>query len=130
MYTQTTQDIKVSVFPNYLAGHSDPAEYRYVWSYTIQLENFRQDTVQLINRYWQITDALGQVQEVRGSGVVGEQPVIKPGEAFRYTSGVPLRTSSGIMMGAYEMVLENGDHIDVAVPPFSLDTPEAMQKPN
>ena len=130
MYTQTTQDIKVTVFPNYLAEHSEPDNFHYLWSYTIQLENFRKDSVQLLNRHWQITDAMGMRQEIRGAGVVGSQPILKPGEAFSYTSGVPLRTSSGIMMGEYEMMLENGERIDVTVPAFSLDTPEAVQKPN
>jgi ApaG protein len=79
--------------------------------------------VQLRHRYWQITDSLGRVQEVRGAGVVGEQPVLKPGEAFEYTSGTPLPTPSGIMMGAYQMESESGEQFDVAVPPFSLDSP-------
>ncbi len=76
-----------------------------------------------VNRYWQITDSLGRVQEVRGAGVVGEQPTLRPGEAFEYTSGTPLPTPSGIMVGAYEMKGLNGRHFDVAVPAFSLDSP-------
>ncbi len=81
------------------------------------------DTVQLVNRYWHITDSLGRVQEVRGPGVVGEQPTLKPGESFEYTSGTPLPTPSGIMVGTYEMESANGRRFDVAVPAFSLDSP-------
>jgi ApaG protein len=130
MYTKTTNKIKVTVLPHYLGEQSEPDENRYFWAYTIQVENHSDDTVQLINRHWKITDGLGRMQEVRGEGVVGEQPVLKPGDAFQYTSGVPLATPSGIMMGQYEMSLENGDKIQVAVPPFSLDSPFGMAKPN
>ena len=130
MYTKTTNGIKVTAVPYYLADQSEPAENRYCWAYTIQLENHSTQTVQLLNRYWHITDALGRTHEVRGPGVVGEQPVLKPGEAFRYTSGVPLPTSSGIMFGEYEMVLETGVKFQVAVPAFSLECPFGNSKPN
>jgi len=122
MYIKTTNNIKVSVFPDYLEEYSKPDENTYVWSYTVQLENYGVQKVQLINRYWQITDGRGNVQEVRGEGVVGEQPFLKPGEAFQYTSGVPLNTSSGIMQGAYEMECEDGQKITVEIPAFSLDS--------
>ncbi len=130
MYTKTTKDIKVTVLPHYLEQQSEPDNDCYVWAYTIQLENHGKDTVKLVNRYWRITDGMGRVQEVRGPGVVGETPVLKPGEAFQYTSGVPLKTPSGIMVGQYEMTLENGEKIDVAVPAFSLDSPFGMRRPN
>ena len=130
MYTKTTKDIKVTVLPYYLDQQSEPENNCYFWAYTIQLENFGKDTVKLQNRYWHITDGMGRVQEVRGAGVVGENPILKPGDAFQYTSGVPLRTPSGIMSGQYEMTLENGDKIDVEVPAFSLDSPLGMSKPN
>lgn len=130
MYTKTTKDIKVTVSPHYLDNQSEPDEDLYVWAYTIHLENHGKDTVKLLNRYWRITDSFGRVQEVRGTGVVGEHPVLAPGEAFEYTSGVPLKTPSGIMMGTYEMALENGDKIVVDVPAFSLDSPFVMGKPN
>ncbi len=130
MYTKTTKDIKVTVQPYYLEQQSEPDDDCYVWAYTIKLENFGDETVTLLNRYWHITDSLGRIQEVRGPGVVGEQPVIKPGTAFHYTSGVPLKTPSGIMMGQYEMVSEHGDKIAVEVPAFSLDSPFGMSKPN
>jgi ApaG protein len=130
MYTKTTKDIKVTVLPHYLEQQSEPSDDCYVWAYTIQLENHGHEAVKLLNRYWKITDAMGRIQEVRGSGVVGEQPTLKPGEAFRYTSGVPLKTPSGFMVGQYEMAFENGEKIDVAVPAFSLDSPLGMSKPN
>ncbi|NDE91339.1 MAG: Co2+/Mg2+ efflux protein ApaG [Alphaproteobacteria bacterium] len=128
MYTATTRDIKVSVKPVYLEGQSTPDERHFVWAYQVKIENQSEITVQLINRYWKITDALGRVQEVRGEGVVGEQPVLKPGQAFEYTSGTPLPTPSGIMMGRYEMVCDDGARFEIDVPAFSLDIPGA-QKP-
>src|SRR5262249_30365521 len=123
MYSQTTRGIKVTAVPRYLVDQSEPEQNRYFWAYTIQLENDSDQTVQLLNRYWHITDAFGRSQEVRGPGVVGEQPVLKPGEAFRYTSGVPLSTPSGMMFGEYEMELETGATFQVAVPAFSLECP-------
>jgi ApaG protein len=130
MYTKTTKDIKVTVLPHYMRDQSEPAENRYFWAYTIQVENNGKQSVQLMNRYWHITDGLGRSQEVRGEGVVGAKPVLKPGEAFEYTSGVPLETPSGIMVGEYEMEIEGGDKFQVAVPAFSLDSPFGMSKPN
>ena len=130
MYTKTTKDIKVTVLPHYLEQQSEPDNDCYVWAYTIQLENHSKETVKLLTRYWHITDGLGRTQEVRGNGVVGENPVLKPGEAYQYTSGVPLKTPSGIMMGNYQMILENGDKIDVDVPAFSLDSPFGTTRPN
>ena len=130
MYTKTTKDIKVTVLPHYLDNQSEPDDDLYVWAYTIQLENHGTESVKLLNRYWRITDSMGRVQEVRGPGVVGEHPVIEPGQAFQYTSGVPLKTPSGIMVGQYEMSLGSGETIDVAVPAFSLDSPFGMSKPN
>mgnify|MGYP003392828328 FL=1 len=123
MYTATTKDIKVSVKPVYLEGQSTPEERHFVWAYQVRIENQSDATVQLINRYWKITDALGRVQEVRGEGVVGEQPILKPGQAFEYTSGTPLPTSSGIMLGRYEMESEGGERFEIDVPAFSLDVP-------
>ena len=134
MYTKTTNHIKVTVLPHYLDQESEPDENRYFWSYTVQVENHGTETVKLVNRYWQITDGMGRSQEVRGPGVVGEQPTLKPGDAFQYTSGVPLATPSGIMVGEYEMSVESGNElggkIQVAVPAFSLDSPFGNQKPN
>jgi ApaG protein len=130
MYKQTTRSITISVKPFFLEDQSAPEEGRFVWAYHVRIENEGSDTVQLRNRYWRITDSLGRVQEVRGAGVVGEQPVLKPGESFEYTSGTPLPTPSGIMMGSYQMESQNGDRFDVAVPAFSLDSPHQPNRLN
>ena len=122
-YTQETRDILVTVVPQFLPEQSSPDDHRFVWAYTVRIENRGAETVQLINRYWRITDAIGTSHEVRGEGVVGEQPVLEPGQAFEYTSGTPLATPSGMMMGSYEMETRGGDFFHVAVPAFSLDSP-------
>ena len=130
MYVKTTRHIKVTVVPAFLADQSDANDYHYVWAYTIQLENLGIETVQLINRYWRITDANGAVQEVRGAGVIGEQPVLKPRTTYQYTSGAALRTPSGIMSGHYEMATATGEHFLIEIPAFSLDSPEQVKRPN
>ncbi len=127
MYSETTRSIQVTVEPAYLDEQSEPDEDRYVWSYSIRIENRGAETVQLRHRYWHITDARGRTQEVHGAGVIGEQPVLKPGETFEYTSGTPLPTPSGIMLGSYEMETRTGEMFDVKVPPFSLDRPHEFQ---
>jgi ApaG protein len=123
MYSATTRSIKVTVKPFYLEDQSSPAENHYVWAYHVRIENRGGETVQLRRRHWRITDALGRMQEVKGAGVVGEQPILGPGEMFEYTSGTPLPTPSGIMVGSYEMETKAGESFDVAVPAFSLDSP-------
>jgi ApaG protein len=123
MYHETTRSIRVTVEPFYLEDQSSPSDSHYVWAYQVRIENTGEDTVQLVNRYWRITDSFGRIQEVRGAGVVGEQPTLGPGESFEYTSGTPLPTPSGIMVGTYEMVSAGGGRFDVAVPAFSLDSP-------
>ena len=123
MYERVTRGVKVIVRPQYLDGQSRPEEGHYVWAYTVTIENHGRDTVTLRTRYWKITDALGVVQEVRGAGVVGEQPTLKPGDSYSYTSGCPLKTSSGFMVGAYQMQLVSGEFINVEIPAFSLDSP-------
>ncbi len=123
MYSETTKSITVTVRPMYLEEQSEPDENHFVWAYHIRIENEGVETVQLLNRYWRITDAQGRVQEVRGAGVVGEQPTLRPGESFEYASGTPLPTPSGIMVGSYEMETAQGARFDVAVPAFSLDSP-------
>jgi ApaG protein len=130
MYTQTTRSITITVMPTYLDDQSAPEEQHYVWKYHIRIENHGQDTVQLRTRYWRITDSLGRVQEVRGAGVVGEQPVLRPGESYEYTSGTPLPTPSGIMVGAYQMESQSGEKFEVDVPAFSLDSPYQPVKLN
>lgn len=109
----------------FLDNQSQPEENYFVWAYTIVIENIGDETVQLKNRYWMITDGMGRVQEVRGPGVVGEQPVLRPGDSFEYTSGTPLSAATGIMVGSYEMETERGETFDVEVPAFSLDSPYA-----
>jgi ApaG protein len=122
-YTETTRSITVSVEPHYLDDQSSPEDNHYVWAYHVRIENNGNETVQLLTRYWRITDSKGNVQEVRGDGVVGEQPVLDPGEAFEYTSGTPLPTPSGIMVGTYQMISASGARFDAKVPAFSLDSP-------
>jgi ApaG protein len=122
-YRAITRSIAVSVEPTYLEARSLPGDAQYFWAYRIVIENQGQETVQLISRHWMITNARGEFSEVKGAGVVGEQPVLKPGESHEYTSGVPLDTPSGMMGGAYQMVTENGDRFDIEIPTFSLDVP-------
>jgi ApaG protein len=121
MYRAVTGNIEVTVVPRFLADRSSPDNGYFFWAYTIEITNRGDETVQLKTRHWRITDALGRLQEVRGAGVVGEEPVLKPGETFEYTSGVPLPTPSGFMQGTYTMVTEAGERFDIAVPAFSLD---------
>jgi ApaG protein len=130
MYTTTTDDVTVSVEPSYLDSESAPDKNLYVWAYHVRIENGGSETVQLKTRYWKITDAFGRVQEVNGPGVVGQQPVLKPGEMFEYTSGTPLPTPSGIMSGAYSMEGADGRTFDVAIPAFSLDSPHLPRQVN
>ena len=123
MYSETTRAIRVTVKPFYLEDQSSPAENHYVWAYHVKIENTGSEKVQLRTRHWRITDALGRVQEVRGPGVVGEQPILEPGQSFEYTSGTPLPTPSGIMVGTYQMEGPGGGMVDVRIPAFSLDSP-------
>jgi ApaG protein len=124
MYYETTRSITITVRPVYLDQHSSPDDGRYVWAYHVRIENRGSETVQLKNRHWRITDGSGRLQEVRGAGVVGEQPVLGPGESFEYTSSCPLPTPSGIMVGDYEMSTEGGERFLAHVPAFSLDSPQ------
>jgi ApaG protein len=130
IYEAITRGIQVTVEPTFLEDDSAPAQNHYFWAYTVEITNNGAETVQLLSRYWRITDAAGQTQEVRGPGVVGEQPTLAPGDSFRYTSGVPLRTPSGIMLGWYRMETEDGEHFEVEIPAFSLDSPYAMGSVN
>jgi ApaG protein len=130
MYEETTRAIRVIVKPKYLESQSRPDDDHFVWAYTITIENRGEETVTLRSRYWKITDARGRVQEVKGAGVVGEQPTLKPGQSFEYTSGAPLTTSSGFMVGAYQMETDRGEHFNVAIPAFSLDSPLTPKRIN
>ncbi len=123
MYAATTRSIRVTVNPVYLEEQSAPENDHYVWAYQVEIENQGEDVVQLLTRHWKITDSMGRVQEVRGAGVVGDQPVLNPGESFQYTSGTPLGAPSGIMVGSYGMENGSGERFDVDVPAFSLDSP-------
>jgi ApaG protein len=125
MYRAVTRDIEVTVTPRFLTERSSPQNGYFFWAYTINLTNRGQQTVQLKSRHWRITDASGRLQEVKGAGVVGEQPLLRPGESFEYTSGVPLPTASGFMTGSYGMVTEDGEPFDIAIPTFSLDSSES-----
>ena len=127
MYRAVTRQIEVTVEPNFMPERSAVDKGQYFWSYTIVITNSGPETVQLQTRHWIITDATGRKQEVRGEGVVGEQPVLAPGERFEYTSGVPLPTASGFMTGRYLMVSESGERFEIDVPTFSLDSPDSKR---
>jgi ApaG protein len=123
MYRAVTRKIEVTVTPRFVSERSSPSNGYYFWAYTIDIANRGAETVQLKTRHWRITDALGRLQEVKGPGVVGEEPTLKPGESFEYTSGVPLPTPSGFMDGTYGMISMTGEHFDIEIPAFSLDSP-------
>lgn len=122
-YTATTRAITVTVEPTYLAARSSPEDAQYFWTYRVIIENHGPETVQLLSRHWMISNSRGELTEVKGPGVVGAQPVLKPGESHVYTSGAPLNTPSGMMGGSYEMESETGERFDVEIPTFSLDRP-------
>jgi len=130
MYRAVTRDIEVTVTPRFSSERSSPASGYYFWTYTIEITNLGSGSVQLKTRHWRIIDALGRLQEVKGSGVVGEEPTLKPGGSFEYTSGVPLPTPSGFMVGTYGMVTPAGEHFDIEIPAFSLDSGYAKRTIN
>jgi ApaG protein len=130
MYRAVTRKIEVIVTPRYVSERSSPGNGYYFWAYTIDITNLGGETVQLKTRHWRITDALGRLQEVKGPGVVGEEPVLKPGESYEYTSGVPLPTASGFMAGSYGMITATGEPFDIEVPAFSLDSSHAVRTIN
>ena len=123
---------KVSVFvePIYLEDHSDPHEDNYLWAYRVKIKNNEEEKIKLISRHWKIFDSNGNHKEVKGKGVVGEQPTIEPGDEFEYTSGTPLKTSSGLMHGSYQMQSFDGKKFEVSIPAFSLDIPDKENKLN
>ena len=122
-YAATTRHIRVTVEPTYLDDKSAPGDGHFVWAYEVTIENMGAETVQLLGRHWRITDARGETHEVRGAGVIGEQPTLEPGDSYSYMSGTPLATPSGIMTGTYQMENERGERFDIAIPAFSLDSP-------
>jgi len=130
MYRKTTRDIQVTVEPSFLETESAPDRGRYFFAYRIEIANLGAETVTLNSRHWRITDAVGRTEEIDGAGVVGEQPVLSPGETFSYTSGCPLPTPSGFMVGSYQMQNERGEIFTIAIPPFSLDHPDEKRTLN
>jgi ApaG protein len=130
-YEETTDGVRVRATPAFDASESAPSEGRFMWAYTIEITNLSARTVKLVNRYWRIVDARGQEQEVRGEGVVGKQPVLRPGEAFTYTSRCPLAAPSGMMGGHYGLIdVGTGAPLTVAVPTFALDSPFSDKRAN
>lgn len=123
LFEQRTGDVIVRVEPEYLAEQSSPSDGRFIWAYTVEIDNQSSDDLRVTGRYWHIADSRGQVQEVRGQGVVGEKPVVRAGEQFRYTSGAPLSAPSGMMSGSYRVEPETGEPYDVDIPVFVLDSP-------
>jgi ApaG protein len=130
MYRASTRGIEVAVEPFYIEDQSDPEDHRYVWGYRVVITNRSAVAVQLRSRYWHITDERGLVDEVRGPGVVGEEPVLRPGDSFQYQSGCPLDTPSGVMRGSYQMESETGELFDIEIPAFSLDRPGVLRTLN
>jgi ApaG protein len=130
MYRAVTRKIEITVTPRFITERSSPDNGYYFWAYTINIVNLGSETVQLKTRHWRITDGRGRLQEVKGPGVVGEEPTLKGGESFEYTSGVPLPTPSGFMAGSYGMVTAAGEPFDVEIPAFSLDSSYAERTIN
>ena len=130
MYSAITRAIRITVKPVYLDEQSAPEDNYFVWAYKVRIENQGGETVTLRTRHWRITDSMGRLQEVKGPGVVGEQPCLKPGDSFDYTSACPLTTPSGIMVGTYQMESDRGETFDVKIPAFSLDSPHQKVNPN
>ena len=130
VYEAETDGVTVRVTPDFMPEQSSRAKGRFVWAYTVEIENRSEREIQLISRRWTITDALNRTEVVRGKGVVGEQPSLKPGEAYRYASACPLQTTSGLMGGAYQMLSAEGELFEVEIPTFSLDLPEASRALN
>lgn len=129
-YERTTNGIRISVRPTFLDRQSDPDDSLFVWSYTVRIHNDSDESVRLKTRHWLITNAKGMTEVVKGVGVVGEQPVIKPGEGYEYTSGAPLSTPSGMMVGRYGMETAGGEPFEVEIPAFSLDSPHERRLVN
>jgi ApaG protein len=125
MYEAKTRGVRVSVTPQFMEAESSPQDGRYFWAYSVEIVNEADETVQLISRHWRITDGDGQIHEVKGPGVVGEQPVLHAGESYSYTSGCPLSTAHGSMVGAYQMVTAKGERFEAAIPAFPLQSPYA-----
>jgi ApaG protein len=129
-YTAITRGIAVTVEPAYLEGTSSPGNSDYFWTYRVTIENRGRETVQLRSRHWMITNARGELNEIKGAGVIGKQPFLKPGESYAYTSSAHLNTPSGLMGGSYQMEKDSGELFDIEIPTFSLDCPNQGVLPN
>ncbi|GGX71996.1 protein ApaG [Litorimonas cladophorae] len=129
-YEQRTENVVVRVAPEFLAEQSNPSDSRFIWAYTVEIVNQSEHDLTVMERFWQIADSRGQVQEVRGAGVVGETPVVRSGETFRYTSGAPLTAPSGMMRGSYTVQNTEGASFDIVVPTFLLDSPHDAHRLN
>jgi ApaG protein len=121
-----TRNVRISVQAQYVEQRSQPEDGLWFFAYRVELENLGEETVQLLSRHWVITDGEGRIEEVRGPGVVGEQPVLEPGERFHYTSACPLPTPFGTMHGSYQMIADNGERFDATIAPFTLSLPHAL----
>jgi ApaG protein len=130
MWEATTEDVHIQVSASFLADESEPDDHEYLWAYTVTISNRGTQSVQLLNRHWIIIDARGHREEVKGPGVVGQQPKISPGDSFSYTSACPLATPSGVMRGSYDMVRVDGTRFSANIPAFSLDSPHERQTQN
>ncbi|MBI1340378.1 Co2+/Mg2+ efflux protein ApaG [bacterium] len=129
-YTAETNGVVVHATPAFFEDQSSPEDDRYVWAYTIEIINRSHRTLQLMTRHWLITDCFGRAQEVRGDGVIGEQPILDPGDRFEYTSGCALTAASGVMRGSYRFVDADGAAMDVEIPMFTLDSPYDVSTPS
>ncbi|WP_085338397.1 Co2+/Mg2+ efflux protein ApaG [Aquidulcibacter paucihalophilus] len=129
-YSATTRGVRIQVTPVFLDDQSDPDENDFMWAYTVEIANLSEKTVQLTARTWKIIDHHGVTHVVQGPGVVGEQPILREGDSFTYTSGCPLSTPSGLMMGSYLMQTDDGETFEAQVPTFSLDSPFEIRSVN
>ena len=129
-YSLKTDDITVAVQPLYLETESDPSAADYCWAYTVSIQNDSSHPIEVKGRNWRIVDRNGFIQEIKGEGVVGQKPIIKPGEAYEYTSMANLQTCSGVILGSYDIETDSGEKMSAQIPAFSLDSPEAMRRPN
>ncbi|MEM7766288.1 MAG: Co2+/Mg2+ efflux protein ApaG [Pseudomonadota bacterium] len=129
-YEAETEGIRIRVKPRFMHDESEPVRNHFVWAYTVEIENASDETWQLMVRHWQIVDSLGRTQMVDGDGVVGQQPVLAPGDAFKYTSGAPLAAPSGFMSGCYDFQSRSGAWMTADVPAFSLDSPFERVRPS
>jgi ApaG protein len=130
MYEAVTRGVRVRVTPQFVEAQSSPDDGRFFWAYTVEVRNESDEAIQLKSRYWRITDADGNTSEVRGPGVVGQTSTLLPGDSFEYTSGCPLSTPSGIMVGSYQMITEGGEPFNAGIPAFSLDSPYGRRVEN